>query len=309
MSNAKTMPEQTVRLSEEQVARFFESGYLTIPEISLAEEVSSLRRVFERLFADRAGRAEGAQFDMVSHDDDDTPPKLSQILRPMNFASELERTQYRARGLAIARQLLGPTAVEICDHAIYKPAGYGAPTPWHQDEASRDSGFIYNQLSIWMPLQEATEANGCMQYVPGTHRGEVLEHASPHNDPRIHAIECIGPFDKLAAVACPLPAGGASMHLGRTLHYAGANGTQSGRYAYVLMYETPPVASAEAQDFFWNRGKQTARLTRRTQFWKRGGAAIVFWRTVRANIFRSPWRIVFEVGRLLRPLFKRLLPH
>ena len=199
--------------------------------------------------------------------------------------------------------------METFDHAILKPAGYGAPTPWHQDEASRDSGFVYNQVSIWMPLQEATLENGCMQYVSGTHRGEVLDHASPHNDPRIHAIECVGDFDRAAAVACPMAAGGAVVHSGRTLHYAGANESRAARYAYVMMYETPPVASTTAQDFYWNRNKQTARLNRRAHFWRRGGALVVFWRTVRLNIFRSPWRIAFEIGRLLRLVGRRLLPR
>ena len=301
-------PQTTIpELSEDQTALFHEQGFLTIPDLAPPEEIAAMHGVFERLFEQRAGREEGAQFEMVGHDEDGATPRLSQILRPMSFAPELQQTIHRKRCLAIARQLLGPTAVETCDHAILKPAGYGAPTPWHQDEASRDSGFVYDQLSIWMPLQEATLENGCMQYVPGTHRGEVLDHASPDNDPRVHTIECVGEFDRAAAVACPMPAGGAVMHLGRTLHYAGANKSQMARYAYVMMYETPPVASPAARDFYWNRDKKTARLDRRARFWRRGGVAVVFWRTVRANLFRSPWRIAFEVGRLLRLVGGRLL--
>ena len=43
--------------------------------------------------------------------------------------------------------------------------------------------------AIWIPLQAATLENGCMQFVPGTHRQEVLPHHLIGNDPRIIALE------------------------------------------------------------------------------------------------------------------------
>lgn len=298
--------EAGTRLSQDQVARFHEAGFLTLREISPAEEVASLRETFRRLFDQRAGREEGAQFDMVGHDEDGAPPKLSQIIKPANFAPELLRTQFRANALAIARQLLGPSAVEVSDHAILKPAGYGAPTPWHQDEAFREAGFAYQQISVWMPLQEATPENGCMQYIPGTNRGELLEHRSPNNDPRVHALECSGDFDPEEAVLCPLPPGGAVIHHGRTLHYAGPNQSTVSRYAYVLMYETPPAPVAEARDHAWNRNKQTASLSRRARWRRRGGAFVVIWRKLRMSLGNDPRLLFFEVRRLFFLFCKRL---
>jgi hypothetical protein len=288
-----------IQLSAEQIALFHEQGFLTLPEISPASEVSSLKTLFERLFAERAGRKEGAQFDMVTHDDDDAAPKLSQIIKPANFAPELLSTEYRQNGLRIARQLLGEDAVQVSEHAILKPAGYGAATPWHQDEAFREAEFDYQQVSIWMPLQEATVENGCMQYVPGTHRLEVLDHRSPGDDPRVHALECTGGFDADGAVVCPLPPGGAAVHHGRTLHFAGPNGSNISRYAYVLMFEAPPKPAAQPRDFYWNRGKQTASLVRRRRWRMRGGALVVLWRKLRGELWRSPGRAVFYIRRAL----------
>ena len=305
MAPTKTQP--ALPLTQEQQDTFYNQGFLTVDSLVPAEEVSFLRGIFQDLFARRAGRDEGAQYDMVGHDDDDGPQKLSQILRPINFAPELERIRYRANGLAVARQLLGPTAVEVSDHAILKPAGYGAPTPWHQDEAFRDSGFTYEQLSIWMPLQEATLENGCMQYVPGSHRREVLDHRSPHDDPRVHALECAGEFDAGTAVACPLSAGGAVIHHGRTLHYAGANRSDIPRYAYILMYETPPVPTAEAREYRWNQEKQTARMARRASWRRRGGLLVTLQRKLRTGFWRSPRLIAFEFQRMLQAIGRRFV--
>ena len=291
-------------LSPAQIASFHEQGFLTLPEISPPEEVTSLKSIFERLFAQRAGRNEGAHFDMVTHDEDDAAPKLTQIIKPANFAPELLATQFRENGLAVARQLLGSNVVQVSEHAILKPAGYGAATPWHQDEAFREAEFEYEQLSIWMPLQEATLENGCMQYVPGTHLIGVLDHRSPGDDPRVHALECAGDFNHADAVPCPLPAGGAAIHHGRTLHYAGPNQTQTSRYAYVLMFEAPPKPVSKARDFHWNRDKQTASLRRRSRWRKRGGAFVVLWRKLRTEMWHSPGRLAFYVRRALPGFLK-----
>jgi ectoine hydroxylase-related dioxygenase (phytanoyl-CoA dioxygenase family) len=291
----------TVILGREQIDLFHEQGYLAIPEVTTLEEVAFLRKLFERLFTQRVGRDEGAQFDMVSYDDDDTPPSLPQIINPVNYAPELRNTLFRVNAFAIAKQLLGPTATPAFEHAILKPPERGAATPWHQDEASRaDPNFDYQQLSIWMPLQEATPENGCIQYIPGTNKGEVLEHRSP--DARVHAIECAGGFDPADAVPCPLPAGGATMHSGRTLHYAGPNRTSMPRGAYVLAFEVPPKPSAQRRDFYWNRDKQAANLVRKRAWRRKGGILVEMGRKFRGGVWRSPARVVFEVRRAIRSL-------
>ena len=300
-------PTPVVELTPEQIAEFRERGFLCIPQISSPAEVEMLRRVFDRLFEEKAGRAEGAQFDMVTRDDDDDAPQaLPAIINPVNFAPELRDTIFRTNAAAIARQLLGPKVTASFEHAILKPPRYGAATPWHQDEATRvDASFDYEQISIWMPLQEATLENGCMQYIAGTNQGDVLPHRSPKSDPKIHAIECAGGFDPADAVACPLPAGGATMHHGRTLHYAGPNNSDAPRRAYILAFEIPPQPSTRQRDFYWNRDKQTAGLDRKRRWRKRGGVLVEFGRKIRAGLWRHPGRIVFEVRRAVRALLKR----
>jgi len=296
------MVSPTISLSEAEIARFHRNGFLTLPAISPPEEVALLRAVFDRLFSEKAGRAEGAQIDMVTHDDDDNAPqKLPAIINPVNFAPELRDTVFRANATLIARQLLGEKASGSFEHAILKPAQHGAATPWHQDEATRvDDGFEYQQLSIWMPLQEATPENGCMLYVAGSHLGEVLPHRSPQGDPRIHTIECAGGFDPATATPCPLPAGGAAIHHGRTLHTAGPNQTERPRHAYILAFETPPIPATTPRNFYWNRGKHSAGLERRRAWRKRGGVLIEFGRKLRGGLWRQPRRVLFEAHRAWR---------
>jgi hypothetical protein len=292
-------------LTPDQLSSFRDSGFLCLDAITTPEEVASLRGILDRLFAARAGREEGAQYDILGHDEDDQPSKLPTIIRPVNFAPELRQTIFRAKATAIARQILGPEVTSAFEMAILKPAQHGGATPWHQDEATRaDDSFEYRQISFWMPLQPATVDNGCMQYIPGSHLGEILPHRSPGDDPRIHAIECAGGFDPVAAVPCPLPAGGVVIHHGRTLHFAGPNTTDVARCAYILAFETPPVPAARPRGFHWNRAKRTANVNRRRRWRKRGGILVELVRRLRSGAISSPKRLLFEVHRALRALFR-----
>jgi ectoine hydroxylase-related dioxygenase (phytanoyl-CoA dioxygenase family) len=252
------MSEATLTLTADQIAFFQREGFLTIPAITTAEEVEKLRGIYDHLFDIKAGRQEGNHLDLSTPDEDDQAAALPQILNPAKYAPELLNTVFRANALAIARQLLGPEADFRGEHAIRKPPRTGAETPWHQDEAYWQPELEYNDLSIWIPLQEATLENGCMQFVPGSHTQEVLPHHSIGHDPRIVGLEADG-AEALAAkaVACPIPPGGATVHHCRTLHYTGPNRSDGPRRAYILGFGTPPKSRPVARDFYWLVQQQT----------------------------------------------------
>ncbi len=256
------MDKETITLTDEQIEFYHREGYLTIPAITSAEEIERIRDIYDRLFAERAGRDVGDQFDLASPDEDDGTQLLPQIMDPAKYAPELEDTFFRANSYAIAAQLLGPDLEYFVEHAIRKPPAIGAATPWHQDEAYWDPAVEYNSLSVWMPLQEATVENGCMQFIPGTHKMDVLPHHSIGHDPRIHGLE-VDTVDVSKAVACPIPAGGATIHHCRTLHYAGPNLTDAPRRAYISVFRLPLVQRDLPRDFYWNEMKRTARAERR----------------------------------------------
>jgi ectoine hydroxylase-related dioxygenase (phytanoyl-CoA dioxygenase family) len=250
------------QLSESQVRHFHEKGFLSVDTIAAPDEVEQMRAVYDRLFEMRAGRDVGDHFDLAGADEDGVTPVLQQILSPSRYAPELDELPCVGKALAMATQLLGTGTEAQGNHAILKPAGMGAATPWHQDEAYWGPEMAYNALSFWMPLQPATLENGCMHFVPGSHRSEVLPHHPINHDPRVHGLEVDDAVDDSRAVACPLPAGGATFHLARTLHYAGENRTDQPRRAYIMMFGTPPKPYDGERRFPWLEARQTARDAR-----------------------------------------------
>jgi phytanoyl-CoA hydroxylase len=76
----------------------------------------------------------------------------------------------------ILDQLLGQGREVLQDMALIKPPRVGGAKPWHQDAAYfrvRDPSLI---VGVWIALDPARRANGCMQVIPGSHLGGPAEH-------------------------------------------------------------------------------------------------------------------------------------
>jgi ectoine hydroxylase-related dioxygenase (phytanoyl-CoA dioxygenase family) len=251
----------TVTLTPEEIARFHEDGFLSLREITTAAEVAWLRDVYDRLFSQRAGWERGDFFDFAGTDGADGPATLPQLLDPSRHEPALKATIFRANAQALARQLLGPSAELVFEHAMLKPARIGGETPWHQDEAFFPKYTNYQSVTFWMPLQPVDTANGCLEFIPRSHKGALLAHRSIGNDPRIHGLEAEG-ADGTRRVACPLPEGGATVHHYRTLHHAGPNLTAAPRRAYALGFGVRSRRFVQRSEFPWNVEKATAREQR-----------------------------------------------
>jgi ectoine hydroxylase-related dioxygenase (phytanoyl-CoA dioxygenase family) len=239
------------------------NGFLALDAITTSEEIAELRRIYERLFEERAGWDDGNQFDLGGDEQGDAP-RLPQLLNPSQYAPELRSTRFVANATAIARQIFGDDLLEgYREQMIYKPARRAPATPWHQDQAYHDPNLRFRSINFWMPLDEATLASGCMQFVPGSHRLDVLDHRSIGGNPAVHGLELEEP-ERYApyAVACPVPAGGCTLHSAYMLHYAGPNTSESPRRAYTLIFGAKPVARAVPVDNYWMREKRTERMQR-----------------------------------------------
>ncbi len=75
-----------------------------------------------------------------------------------------------------AYQLLGHKAVRFWhDQLFCKPAKHGGVVAWHQDYSYWTRSKPMQHLTTWIGLDDATRANGCLHYVPGSHRWGFLD--------------------------------------------------------------------------------------------------------------------------------------
>ena len=234
------MPAANVSLSAQQVASFRDRGFLAVDRIASDDEVARLRALYEEVVTDPSGLT----LTYRGPGEDGTDGVITQVFSPEFKRPELLGTEYMTNAKRVAAELLGVTADDVTYGGlmfIYKPAGDGRDTPWHQDEAywGDRNAVKCNSLSVWMPLDDVTVESGCMQYVPGTNNGDVLVHVKPDGPEPLHLAE---PFDTSTAVPCEIPAGGATVHHCRTVHYAGSNVSAMPRRAMTTIFHGPATA-------------------------------------------------------------------
>ena len=240
-------------------------------------------------------------------DDGSVPARFPQILHPRSFAPELIGSSFYQTARGIAEQLLGSEVRFKADISLMKPALIGGPTPWHQDEAFQDPAFDYHEISFWLALQPVDEANSCMAYVPGSHKGPVLPHGFPGGDARIHALECVSGFDPRDAVLCPVPTGGCVIHTQRTVHGAGPNLSDRDRMAYVLIFDRVPTPVRQARQFPWRIEHRTARAQRELAWRRQGGLLVHLWRQRSRLRVTSVRTMLFDLRRAARAVWRMVL--
>lgn len=154
---------------------------------------------------------------------------ITQIMWPSDLVEGLGESSAYRRALEVSREILGEDMSFDFDMLINKAPGTATPTPWHQDCAYWLDLPDRRAASCWIALDEATVDNGCMWFVPGSHRGELKPHrpAGPGA-----ALECNAPSS--GAVAVPLAPGSCTFHAGATLHYSRGNTTGGHRRALIV---------------------------------------------------------------------------
>lgn len=225
-----------VRLSEQQVAQYHREGFLVVDQITDAADVAAIRALLDDLFARHRELPPDVAYELGSAKDRSGEIVIPQIIGPAKLAPALRETRYFQNACAIARQLLGADCNFLGDHAIYKPPQNRKETPWHQDQAYWAPGTTAFTVNFWMPLLDAPVESGCMWFVPRSQLGDLLPHHPAGHDPSMHTLEVDEPVDQSKAVACPLKAGGATLHALKTLHYTGPNASDNLRPAYILTF-------------------------------------------------------------------------
>ena len=77
----------------------------------------------------------------------------------------------------MAAELAGVEGIRIWhDQALIKQP-WGNPTGWHLDNPYW-SFYSKNAISIWVALDDVTHDNGCLYFVPGTHKTATFDNAS-----------------------------------------------------------------------------------------------------------------------------------
>jgi ectoine hydroxylase-related dioxygenase (phytanoyl-CoA dioxygenase family) len=139
--------------------------------------------------------------------------------------------------LDMIEQVLGPDLVLWITRILCKPASTGREVPWHQDGEYWPMRPLAT-CSVWVAIDAATPENGCMRFVPGSHKraGLYRHHESKREGLVLNMELDADQFDERDAVDVILEPGQISLHDVRMIHGSPANKSGKRRAALIMRY-------------------------------------------------------------------------
>jgi ectoine hydroxylase-related dioxygenase (phytanoyl-CoA dioxygenase family) len=223
------------QLAAEQIAQFHRDGFLPGVRILDAAQIETLRAELSELTVPGHAGAE-LWYEYHSNESDDPGAVLFHALGAWRIRPGLHDVLWNPAFVEPARQLLGGPVRFWHDQLFCKPARDGGVVAWHQDYSYWTRTQPMAHLTCWIGLDDATTENGCVHYVPGSHRWPLLP--KTHLAQGMEAIRAALSEDQREQfqqpVACELPAGVGVFHHPLTLHGSYANRSDRPRRAVVL---------------------------------------------------------------------------
>lgn len=225
---------QHYRLSDEQVRFFHEKGYVSGIRILSEEQIERLRTELQELF-DPKHSGNDLFHEFHSNESPDPTRVLFHALGAWRIKPGFHDLLWHPAFTVPASQLLGGAVRFWHDQLFCKPAHHGGVVAWHQDYSYWTRTEPMAHLTCWIGLDDATRDNGCLHYVPGSHRWELLPVTGLAGD--MNAIQSVlSPEQKtqFQPAAIELKKGEAAFHHPLMVHGSYENRTDRQRRATVL---------------------------------------------------------------------------
>lgn len=223
------------RLSDQQIESFHRDGYLAGIQVLQPDAIEQLKQeLAEFVQPDHDGHQLWHEYH--SNESGDPDRVLFHALGGWRLRPGFHDLLWNAAVLIPASQLLQGAVRFWHDQLFCKPALHGGNVAWHQDYSYWTRTKPMQHLTCWIGLDDATEENGCLQYLPGSHRWDLLPVTGLAGD--MDAIREVVTDEQWAAFQNPVPielkAGYASFHHPLLVHGSNENRDTRPRRAVVL---------------------------------------------------------------------------
>lgn len=249
------------RLTDEQIGFYEENGYVAGIRILTDEQLDALRAELEEFF-DPQHPGHELWYEYHTNESGDPDTVLFHALGAWRIGEGFHDILWHPAFTVPASQMVGGSVRFWHDQLFCKPARHGGVVAWHQDYSYWTRTKPMAHLTCWIGLDDADQENGCVQYIPGSHRWDLLPITGLAGD--MDAIQEVLTDEQWEAmqhpVAAELKAGEATFHHPLMIHGSRDNRTHRPRRATVinvfrdgvmsdknesLLAGVPPIAAGE----------------------------------------------------------------
>lgn len=200
------------RLNCEQIEFFHENGYLAGIKILSDEQIEILRKELSELMKPEQAK-NSLWYEFNFNESADKSKHLFHALGAWRVSPPFHDLLWQPTFGVPATQLLGGAVRFWHDQLFVKPARDGGAVAWHQDYSYWTRTVPIAHLTCWIGLDDATEENGCLRYIPGSHNWNLLPRTDLAGD--LNSIQTVLSDEQkrdFQPVAVELKAGEASFH-------------------------------------------------------------------------------------------------
>ena len=135
-------------------------------------------------------------------------------------------------------QLLDDEAYHYHSKMILKDAKVGGAWAWHQDYGYwYQNGLLYpNLCSVMIAVDKATEENGCLQVLKGSHKMGRINHILSGDQAGAELEHVEEAKKRLETIQCEMNPGDALFFHPNTLHCSASNLSDKARWALICCY-------------------------------------------------------------------------
>jgi len=222
-------------ISSDQIEFFNKYGYLSGIKLLEAEQVNLLLNELE-VIQEANHPSNGLFYEFNSNESKDPSKVLFHALGAWRTSTGFHDILWNPAFTVPASQLLGGPVRFWHDQLFCKPARHGGVVAWHQDYSYWTRTKPMAHLTCWIALDDAGVENGCLHYVPKSHRWNLLPIKGLAGD--MDAIrEVLSPaqlLDFQKHVPIELKKGYATFHHPLLMHGSFENRTERQRRATVI---------------------------------------------------------------------------
>ncbi len=164
---------QKYRLTDEQVEAFHRDGFLAGVQVLEDHQVETLCAELAELM--EPSHPSHERFHEYHSNESSKPDTvLFHALGAWRTGPAFHDVLWSPAFLVAACQLLDGAVRFWHDQLFCKPAYHGGVVAWHQDYSYWTRTQPMAHLTCWMALDDSTRENGCLYYVPGSHKWNLL---------------------------------------------------------------------------------------------------------------------------------------
>lgn len=239
--------------SEEK--QFYETnGYLLKKRLVSSEDIARILVEIEDIHNRMAEQpTDGVGISWEVYDTPHHPPRIKQLMHSELVSSTLNRLLRSDTVLDVLEAMMGSEISLYHSKLLPKAGGDGTAIPWHQDYAYwKNDNNKPVMINCQLAISAANLENGCIQFVPGSHKWGLQEHERKQ---QTFGVFLPGHYQERAdAVAVEMEPGDGVFFNALIIHGSAPNHSENDRLMNTFAYNVTGNGTTQSREML--RGKQ-----------------------------------------------------